>query len=191
MELTAEHELLVRKALAETLAGITELGYVIPSPLYCNDISEFWATLDGENTDTKDEIETQTIAATWLYPLQFVDDFTSGGNDSPLVRLTYEIYQFRQYGLEREDENQNPDIFNSQVLKQHNRFIAGWLGVKAAFQGNRNIASIDSEIFATAKTTSVVQLELIQNLAVCEFVPGIVGFAVKLQETIELKLRSC
>jgi hypothetical protein len=191
MELTPEHELIIRKALADTLASIPELVFIIPSPLYCNDIPEFWATLDGENTDTKDEIETQTIAAAWLYPLQFVDDFSSGGIDSPLVRLTYEIYQFRQYGLEREDENENPDIFNSQVLKQHNLFVAGWLGIKAALQGNRNIAGVDPDVFATAKTTSVVQQELIQNLSVCNFVPGAVGFGVKLLETVELKLRSC
>jgi hypothetical protein len=190
MGLDAETELLVRRALAYTLTGIPAAGHVIPAPLYCNDIAEFWGTL-AQVLNTKDDIETSSIAAVWLYPLQFVDDTSVGGADSPQIDLTYEFYLFRQYGLEREDENDRPDLFNSELLKSHNLFVRAWLDIKSAFQGNRNIAGLDPAIFAKAKTTSIVQGEFIQNLDLCEFVPGIVGFTVKLQETVKILLTEC
>lgn len=183
-------EIIIRKALAAGVALIPAAGFVIPAPLYCNDIPEFWATLDNSN-DTQNQIELTPIAATWIYPLKFVDDFTSGKPDSPLVLFSYEMYLFRQYGLEREDESDTPDIFEATVLKQHQLFIKAWLDIKASLQGNRNIAGLDPDVFATAKTTSIVQTENIQNMAVCQFVPGAVGFAIKLRETVEIKLKAC
>lgn len=190
MGITAAQELSIRQALANTVGGIAAAGFVIPTPLYCNGVEDFWATLDS-SVDTKCEIEQTPIAACWIYPLHFVDDFTSGGEDSPLINLTYEFYLFRQYGLEREDENDPPEIFNSQVLKAHNLFVEAWLETKSEFQGKRSIAGIDPAVFAKAQTTSIVQPELIQNLAVCEFVPGIVGYAVKMHETVKILLREC
>jgi hypothetical protein len=190
MGLEADQELILRQALASQLALIPECGFIIPAPLYCNGIAEFFATLDNSQ-DTKEEIELTPIAAAWLYPLTFLDDFTSGGLDSPLINFTYEIYLFRQYGLEREDETQPPEVFESMVLKQHNLFVKAWLDIKASFQGNRNIAGLDPSIFATARTTSLTQLGFIENLSRCQFVPGIVGFTVQLQETIQIKLVAC
>jgi hypothetical protein len=192
MAFTAEQQLQILQALTNTVATVPEAGVPIPTPLYCNDISEFWGTFDGDNKDTQEEIETTLIAATWIYPVQPIDDLTSSKPDSPEVNLTYELYQFRQYGLEREDENEMPDVFNKQILKQHSLFTKGWIDLKAEFQGNRNIDGLDyTNIFAKAQTTSLVFPERIQNLAVCDFVPGIVGFAVRMQETVKFKLREC
>lgn len=187
MAISPENELTVRKALADTIATVPEAGFVQPSPLYCSSIEDFWAVHDP-SIDTNDEIDAARIAGCWLYPLQFVDDFSSGCIDSPLVNVTYEAYLFRQYGLEREDENSMPVIFDSEVLLNHNLFVAAWLGIKAAFQGNRNIAGLPDGMFSLAKTTSTVQYAFIQNFAACEFVPGAAGFAVRLQQTVRLLL---
>lgn len=190
MGLEAAQELTIRQALATTIDAIDEAGFVIPAPLYCNGIEEFWGTLDGTAINTKDEIEQGNVAACWIYPLQYSDDLTSSKPDSPLVNFTYEFYLFRQYGLEREDETATPEIFNSQVLKLHNKFVKAWLDIKTAFQGNRSLG-LDSGIFVQAITTSIVQPDFIQNQSQCEFVPGVVGFAVKLRETVRYKLVEC
>lgn len=187
--MTAAEELQIRKALALTIAAIPEAGFVIPAPLYCNDSSDFFATLDNTK-DTKDEIELTDIAACWLYPIRFVDDLSSSKPDSPLVKLSYEIYLFRQYGLERVDETATPDVFNSQMLKLHNLFIKAFLDIKSAFQGNRNIG-LNTAIFAINQTTSVYQDQFIDNKAVCKFVPGIIGFAATLSQTVKIKLVDC
>jgi len=183
-------EIIVREAIAAQAALVADVGYVTPSPLYFTDRADFWATLAASN-NTRDEIDAGIIAGLWIYPLQFVDDFSSGGIDSPLVNLTYEMYLFRQYALEREDEGATPDLFESECLKQHNLFVKGWLGLKSSFQGKRTIAGLDPDIFVTVKTTSLVQNEFIANQAPCEFVPGAVGFAVRLQCTVEIKTKAC
>ncbi len=182
-----EHETVIRRQLAEMIANVPEAGFVIPATLYCNDISEFWATLDSA-ADTADEIEMRNIAATWLYPIRFED---SDQTDSPLVSLTYEFYMFRQFGLEREDENDPVDIFNGQILKLHELFIEGYLGIKAEFQRKANIAGLSSADFTRRQTTPVVQVENIDDEAFCKFIPGIVGWAVRFEETVEIQMRAC
>lgn len=188
--LDAANELVLREAITTQAGLVANVGFVNPSPLYLNDRSEFWATFDNSK-NTRDEIELNSVAGLWIYPFQFVDDFTSGGIDSPLVNLSYEMYLFRQYGREREDEDQPPEVFESMVLKQHNLFISAWLGLKSSFQGNRNVAGLDPLIFATVKTTSLVQNEFIQNQSPCEFIPGAVGFAVRMLEAVQVKLKQC
>lgn len=183
-------ELIVRKALADIVATVPEAGYVIPSARYCSDTSDYWAASDPAKV-TRDSIETALIGSTWIYPVNFIDDFTSGGHDSPLVKITYELYLFKQYGLMRDDESDTPDVFSSKVLKEHNDFVAAWLGIKSEFQRESTIAGLDPELFAERKTTPIVQIENIVNQAICEFVPRAVGFAVRLQETVKIKLREC
>ncbi len=186
-----DEELAVRKALATAAGTVPNTGFVQPSPLYFTGIADFWATNDATQ-NTRDEIDMEPIAGLWIYPQQFTDDFTSGGVDSPLQNFGYELYLFRQYALDRGDESDTPDLMDAKCLAQHNLFAGAWLNLKAKFQGNRNLdAGLDSAVFATVKTKSLVQNEFIQNQAPCEFVPGAVGFAVRLQCTVMVKLKAC
>lgn len=187
--LDKSNEIIIRKALAATLATVTDAGFVQPSPLYCNDVAEFWATLDATK-DTKDEIDQTIVPCVWLYPILFEDVPDAGCLDKPLIRLTYEMYLFRQYGLAREDETATPDVFNATLLANHNLFISAWLGIKNEFQGRRtmDMTGIGLTGFQSAITTSIVQADDIQNQDVCQFVNGIVGFSVRLKETVELQV---
>lgn len=187
-ELTPTHELTIRQAIADTLAPVTDAGYIQPSPLYLSDISDFWATFDPSQ-NTKSEIDAARVAGLWIYPIRFEDDPTSGCPDNPAVKLTYELYLFRQYALTRaNDATPSMQIFDEQVLVHHNKFISAWLGIKAALQGNRSLG-LDSNVFALNDTTSVVQIDNIQNLAICDFVPSAAGFVVRLQETVNILLK--
>ena len=184
MALDITNELIVRKAVADLVGTVAEAGYVIPSARYTSGIESFWASTDPTKL-TQEGLETSYIAATWIYTISFIDDFASGCSDKPLYNLTYEMYIFRQYGEMREDESVTPVVFDSKVLVQHNDFIAGWLGIKEAFQRRANIAGL-SGAFVTAETQPIVQTEPIANQVICEFIPGVVGFAVRLQETVRL-----
>ena len=190
MALDATTELTIRQALAETAADISEAGYIKPAPQYFSGFREFWAVTD-DTIDTQLEVEASLVAGTWIYPVSFADDFTSGGKDSPLVKLRYEFYLFRQYGQMRADESDTPDVFDRKVLAQHNAFIKAFLALKEEFQGDRSIAGIDGDTFVTAYTSSLVQAEPIANQAICEFIPDVVGFAVRLQTDVYLKLKEC
>ncbi len=185
MAITAANEKVVRKALAAIVETVPEAGYVIPSARYTSGREDYWASVD-QTVDTKDEIETTLIAATWIYPVAFVDDFASGCFDAPLYNLTYEIYFFRQYGLMRADETAFPDVYDKKVLAQHNAFIAAWIGIKGAFQRRADIAGLSAD-FVESITQPVVQVEPLANQVICEFVPGVVGFAGRLQETVRLR----
>jgi hypothetical protein len=189
MSFTAEHELTIRQALASTVAGVAEAGYVIPAPIFFNDRSDFWQT---ENPSTSQlAIETTPIAATWVYPLHPVDDPQEGTDHSPELDLTYEFYLFRSYAFTRGDESVTPDVFGSKVLAAHNLFTKAWIGIKAAFQGKRNIAGLPAGMFAVARSTSIVFPEFIENRQPCVFIPGVLGFALKMQETVELMEVQC
>jgi hypothetical protein len=189
MSLTAENELIIRRALAETIADVADAGFVVPAPIVFNDQADFWATVDPKTT--RKDIETAAIAATWLYPLQPVDHTEEGSDHSPLVELTYEFNLFRSYAYTRSDESETPDIFGSEVLAAHNLFTKAWIEIKAAFQGKRNIAGLPDGIFSIARTTSLVFPEFIQNKGPCLFIPGVLGFSVKMQETVELMAVQC
>jgi hypothetical protein len=189
MSLTADNELIIRKALANTIGAVTEAGYVVPSPMFFNDRSDFWQTATPKTT--QEDIETSPIGATWIYPLQPVDDDEQGSDHSPLVNLTYEFYLFRSYAFTRGDENEVPDVFGSKVLAAHNLFTKAWIDIKAAFQGKRNIAGLPDGIFAIAKTQSIVFPEFIQNRVPCLFIPNVLGFAVRMQETVQLMAVQC
>lgn len=190
MEITRTDELISRKVLANRVATVAAAGYVIPSARYCSGIEDFWAAADPSK-NTQIAIESSLIAATWIYPVSFIDDFASGGADSPLIRIVYEFYQFRQYGLMRDDESVTPDVFDSKVLAQHADFIAGWLGIKAEFQREWVVPGLSNDVYATARTTPIVQTEDIQNQVICEFVPGVVGYAVRHRESLKIKFVEC
>ena len=182
-----EHETAIRRHIAAILGGVSDIGYVIPATLYFNDIGEFWATLDP-TADTADEIETKNIAACWFYPVRFSD---SDQTDSPLVQLVYELYLFRQFGLGRVNEDGVGDVFTSQILTLHEKFITAYLGIKAEFQRKANVAGLSDADFTRRQTTPVVQVESIDDEAICKFVPGVTGWAVRFEETIEIQMRAC
>ena len=189
MSITADNELLIRRAHADTIDAVTEAGYVIPAPVFFNDRADFWATVDPQTT--REDVETTAIAGCWIYPLGVEDDSEQGSDHSPLVRLTYEFYLFRSYAFARSDETETPDVFGSQVLAAHNLFTKAWIDIKAAFQGKRNIAGLPDGVFAVARTTSLVFPEFIENRVPCQFIPNVLGFAVRMQETAELMAVQC
>ena len=178
LDLTAE--LQIREALATTIATVAP--HVIPSARYTSGYESFWSSVDPTKL-TQYDIETNPVEAVWLYPIQFDDDFASGFADCPLVSLTYEIYVFYQYGDLRMDESATPDVFDKKVLEQHNKFIETWLGLKEAFQ---RVASLGLAGFTVIDSHPLIQAESIQNQVVCEFVPGVVGFSARLNETIKI-----
>lgn len=193
MSLSAENELIIRRKLAETVATVTEAGFVIPAPIYFNDRPEFWATVDPQGTQKA--IETEPIAACWIYPLLPADADPVreglGSDHSPLVNLTYEMYLFRSYAFTRADETAMPDIFGKTVLEAHNLFTKAWLDVKAAFQGKRNISGLPADTFSVARTTSMTFPAFIENRVACVFIPQVLGFAIRMRETVQLMEVEC
>lgn len=185
MAFTAENELEVRRHLATMVGNVPSAGYIIPSARYHSGIEDFWASVSSMKT-TRDDVERSLIAATWIYPVSFLDiDNTGICPDKPVIHVTYEFYIFRQYGMERLDESETPDVFDSKVLKQEALFNEAWWGIKAEFQRNANIPGVDG--FITKKTKPVTMPEDASTQAVCEFIPMAVGYALRLRETVEIK----
>lgn len=188
--LDATNEKLIRKAVADSV-NVAIDARVIPAALYLSGREDFIATFGPLDLDTRDEIEEMNIAACWVYPLQFADNTEDALRDNPQVNLTYEFYLFRQYDYERSDEAFTPDSYAAQRLKRHDDFIADWLGIRLEFIGNRNISGLPVGVFSKAQTTSILQAEAIENRVECEFIKGVFGFAVRLQETVEVLTIDC
>lgn len=191
MAITTADEQLIRRFIGIDKIGSisTSVGRIIPAPVYFAGKEDYWATIESVSYDTQDEIDTNHIKFCAFYPKGFVD--RDGPVDSPLVELTYEIYLFSQYDLERSDENISPDAFNKKMLKAHNEFVGAFLELKETFQGWRNMGILDDAVYAIQQTTSLVQNQFIENRAQCRFIPGVVGHQVILDEPVRLKLVAC
>ena len=182
--MNAATEILVRKHLATMVGNVPEAGYIKPAAQYFTGSEDFWAVTDPTK-DTQNEVETTLIAGAWIYPVNFTDDALSGTCEGkPLMHFSYEFYLFIGYGLQRADESETPVIFDSKVLVQHNKFIAAWLGIKEEFLRKANIPGLAG--YSRAQTAPVTQTEDIASMAVCEFIPGAIGYAVRLRETVSL-----
>lgn len=185
MSISPEQEITLRKVLAAKVAEVPEAGYVLPTPNIFAGKSDFWAQCDPTKTSQSD-IEKTLINATWIYFLGFVDDPANGHNDAPLVKVTYEFYVFQQYAQIRQDETIVADPVDAKMLKKYNDFVGAVLKLREEFQGTREIAELDQAEFFIKQTTSLIQPEFINNRSVCTFVPGVLGFSVRLRETVNI-----
>ncbi len=189
MSLSSENELAVRRAVCEKLADVSNIGIVLPAPIYFAEKADFWANL-APLVNRKD-IETSIVKLCAVYPLLFEDDAAAGGLDEPLTFLTYEFYIFHERSFERGDESPVADAFNKTLLKTHSEFVAVWLDVRRAFLGKQYLTGLADEIFAVKQTNSASQSEFINNNAECEFVGGVRGFEVRLQLKAKILVRDC
>jgi hypothetical protein len=184
-------ELLIRKFLGEQriTPEMPSGGRVIPAPIFFNDKEDYWATIESVSYTTQFELETEHIFFCSFYFQDFVD--IQGPPDSPLIGLRYELYVFAQYDLERTDENISPDAFNKKMLKHHNELVKCALDLKEAFQGKLNIGVLDTAEYAVQRTTPLVQNQFLANKEQCVFVPGVMGHAVRFQETVQIQKIAC
>jgi hypothetical protein len=185
MSLTAEIELAIRKAIAEKIANVADAGYVIPAPLYFADRADFFATVNP--LVTQKLIETTPVAFCCLSLLKFGDSRAEGCADEPLVRLTYNLYFFREYGFERADESLTPDEFLKKNLKSYNAFIKAILDARIEFLGLQYLVSAELPENFDVKSNSLVQEdEFIEENDKCRYVPKVKGHSVDMQATIQV-----
>jgi hypothetical protein len=190
-EITAAEEKLIRRFLGIDMIGAIEstVGRIIPSPVYFQDAADYWATIESVSLTSQQVLEVTNIKFCSFYLKGFKD--ISGPADSPLVGLTYEIYVFSEYDLERTDENLTPDAFNRKMLKANDDFIAMVLGLKGIFQGLRKFAALDASKYSIQRTTSLVQNSFIENRGACRFVPFARGYQTSFDETVQLQFVAC
>lgn len=189
-EITDADELAIRRFLGiDKIGGIeATVGRIIPAPVYFADSGDYWATIESVALETQYDIEKTSIKFCSFYLKGFKDD---GTPDSPLVSLTYEVYVFAEYNLERSDENVTPDAFNKKKLKINDEFIKMVLQLKSTFQGRKSMGILSPTRYAIERTTSLVQTSFIDNRANCRFVPYIKGYQTTFDETVQLQLVAC
>lgn len=189
-EITITEELQIRERLADMINDIAEIDRVIPAPVYFQDHREFWRSINlVSRPGTQTELETTHISCVWISFAGFED--LDENPHSPLFDLRYDIYVFSQYDLERQDENATPEAFARQSLKRHNDFVSSVLKIKGMFQGEINLALLDTAKYARQFTTPVFQDESVINKGPCEFIEEIEGHSVRLQESVRLKFKEC
>lgn len=194
-EITAADERKIRRFLGIDKIGAIEtaVGRIIPAPVYFNDREDYWATIESVSYETQYEIEKTNIRFCSFYLKGFED--IDGPAHSPLVGLTYEIYIFAEYDLERSDEdNVTPDAFNKKMLKANDDFVAMVLQLKSAFQGLISMG-IDfdggADRYAIQRTSPLKQTAFIDNRANCRFIPGVRGYQTTFDEEVQLQLAAC
>ncbi len=136
MSLSPENELTIRRAIAEKLAGISGVGFIIPAPIYFADKADFFNQISLVILNTQKLIETSLVKFCAVYPIRFEDVQTSNFSDEPEILLTYEFYLFHERNSARADES-GIDSFNKTILKTHNDFCAAYLRIREAFLGKQ------------------------------------------------------
>ena len=188
MNFEAEHEILIRKALAEKIALVPEAGFVVPSPIFFNDKADFWAQINSLSVNTRKKIDQTNLAFCCISLFKRVDSTREGCGDSPFIRLTYNFHFFRGYTNEREDESDLPDEFLVRTLKTYNLFIKAVMDVWTQFLGLQNIPELGTGI--EGNSNSLTQPEFIEEKRPCRYIPGVAGHSVDLQSVIEILINN-
>lgn len=186
--MTPAQELQIREAIESRVRSNIGTGRVIPSPLYFNDIADYWRSYEDVDYDTQDELELSNIKFASIHLNSFLDD-ANDPEHSPLTTFTYGLYLFAQYDTIREDETTTPDPVKRRQLKVYNDFIATIMNLKAAFQGIMPLG-LGAE-FTINNTKPITVLEEVQNRVQCEYIPQVVGFTMTLGIPVEIQLREC
>lgn len=187
--MTPENESLIRIRLDDMIRPRMGSGKTLLSPLFYNDASEYWRSNSEVDYTTQDQLETSTIKAAWVLFSGFTDDPTTPAH-SPLITLNYQLYLFEQYDSMREDESSiDPEFVDQRQLKVYNDFIATILRLKAAFQGERVIPGLPD--FTVKETLPLTIIESIQERVECIYIPGVIGFSIRLGIPVRIELREC
>ena len=185
--MTEAQELQVRAQLQAMVETAMVTGRVNGSPIYYENLQEYWRTLD--NSDTLDEVELSHVKLGVIRYSQFVDDPNSSDH-SPLTTHTYNLYLFSQYDVVREDESMTPDPIKQRQLKVYNDFIATIMRLKSAFQGTMTIPGLGTD-FAVKETAPLEVTEQVQERVECLYIPQVIGFSIGLNILARIELREC
>lgn len=184
MSLTAEHEIIIRRAVATKMANVSDAGFIIPAPIFFVDKADFQAQINSLALDTQKELELASIAFCSISLFKFEDSPAEGCADQPLVRLTYNFYFFREFDLERADETETPDDFLKKTLKSYNSFVKAVLDARNEFLGLQSVPDLPEGF--EVNTNSLTQAEFINELQTCRFIPNAKGHSVNLQLVVEI-----
>lgn len=175
MSFTPEQILSIQQALASRCEAVTDVDYVIPSPLAFSEKADFWnvmKTVDPHLTQKK--IETSLIRAIWIKYLTFVSD--DPANHAPLYTLSFEILIAHEYKYEKFD---NADAFKIRILKNNQQHLHAIFSAVAEFEGEINITGFESE-FDVLKTTGLIQQDFTQGVGDFEYVGDAAGWQTRL-----------
>jgi len=174
------------------LSAISNIGRVIPGPLYFADKREFlttWAAQAALNTQIGLETTAVDLVAFWLSG--FSDDPETPAH-SPLTTLVYQIYVFKEYGLERKVEaTEDVASLDRRQLKVYRDFVQVVLDMKAAYQGDINLGVHDPAIYVKSFSRPVENDTLFETQAECLLVPNVIGLAAQFSCEVALKLKEC
>lgn len=184
MSFSEADELVVREALTDKLAAAS-IPYPLPSPIPFVDKADFWATVGGTN-DTQIEIETELISMC-VITLRKFEDLLDTCEDDPDIRLTYNLYAFREADLTRKDETITPDDFNRKLLQCERDFMADLFNIRSQFLGLQPLTGLPAGY--SGFTNSVSMDQFTREREPCRYLQSIQGFALDLQTAVEVTIQ--
>lgn len=182
MSLSGEDELNIRRAIAEKVAGVPGVGFVIPSPVSFVEKADFFATFDPKLTQK--EIETTNIQFCAISFLKFEDVPEEGCEDEPMIALIYNLHVFSEYDFERADESGTPDSFLKGVLKSERAFLNALFAIRQEFLGIQPLDNLPDGY--TGETNSVEQQDFAEEKERSRLVGSTDGFFADLTLRVEI-----
>lgn len=181
MSFSASDEVVLREGIADklTAAGIT---YALPSPLQFIDKADFWNVVDPQTGKT--DIETTLSSVCVITLRKFEDVIQAACTDEPLLRLTYNLYLFREAHPERVDETVTPDAFDALLLKAERDFIGDMFAIRAQFLGEQIFTDLPTGYSASSVDISMDAFA--KENDTCRYIPDVKGFAADMQTVIEV-----
>lgn len=189
MSFTSQNLLDMAEALADGVALVSTIDFVLPSPIKFAGKSDFFAAVNDDN-NTKLEIETTLVRAARIrfsdFELVTNEDNTEREIEDPVILINFECTIFHEGKLERLDETAPLDDFEKRIRKSNQHHITAVFGVLGEFQGVNNIPALSA--FPEAETITPIQLDATELDAECEFISGLIGDQTKLQLTVRVQL---
>lgn len=189
MSFTSQNLLDMAEALADGVALVTTIDWVLPSPIKFSGKADFAAQL-GTDATTKAEIETTLLRTAQIRYLDFEilgdDADAEREREDPTLALNFECTIFHERKAERLDQDATPDDFEKRIRKSNHEHVTSIWGVVGEFQGLNPIPALSA--FPEAETVTPIQLDSTALDVECDFITGLIGDQTKLQLQIRVQL---
>ena len=189
MSFTSQNLLDMAEALADGVALVGTIDFVLPSPIRFASKADFYNAVNDDN-NTQYEIETTLVRAAQIrfseYELLEDGQETERERDDPTIAINFECTIFHERKLERLDETAPLDDFEKKIRKSNQQHITSVFGVVGEFQGVNAVTALSA--FPDAYTVTPIQLDSTELDTECDFIAGLIGDQTKLQLTVRVQL---
>lgn len=175
----------IKKAIADRLALVPQIGEVIPSRIAFMDKADFFAVTAPKKTQKQIEIEPVAFAEVFLsVPRLRLDE-----QNEKIFGIDYTVRLFREGFPSRVDEDPIPDAFRKKILLSEDKFDEAAVNLGYQFREEVTIADLSADVKATILPVNLDGQQIVFGEP--EFLPTVSGHYLEMTVSVEVVYDDC